>query len=90
MSAFRLSIKEQGDVMAKKDTVKTSMIESYPPELGQELGLVGLSDEEAFSVLKKTDMVLLYESSTGILTERQRKLFENFWDSASKRSLIHL
>ncbi len=84
MSAFRLSIKEQGDVMAKKDTVKTSMIESYPPELGQELGLVGLSDEEAFSVLKKTDMVLLYESSTGILTERQRKLFENFWDSASK------
>ena len=84
MSVFRLSIKEHGDAMAKKDTVKPSMIESYPPELSQELGVIGLSYEEAFSVLKNTDLVLLYESSTGTLTERQRNLFENFWERASK------
>ena len=84
MSVFRLSIKEHGDTMAKKDTIKPSMIESYPPELSQELGLTGLSYEEAFNVLKKTDMILLYESNTGILTERQRKLFENFWERSSK------
>jgi dsDNA-specific endonuclease/ATPase MutS2 len=53
MSVFRYSIKKHGDAMAKKDTVKPSMIESYPPELSQELGVIGLSYEEAFNVLKK-------------------------------------
>jgi len=66
-----------GDGMTTRSTLKLSMIESYPPDLGQGLGLAGLTYEDAFNVLKKTNMVLLYESNTGVLTSKQRQLFEN-------------